>query len=105
MKTKATLKTPVLLLLVICFLRVSARENVGPKRTALLPQTVKLTAACSQSGSRIDLDINNVRTKILGGGDMWWDLTDPKYEIPKDSKKHSLFAGSLWIGGLSQGSN
>mgnify|MGYP003552062611 CR=1 FL=1 len=43
MKTKATLKTPVLLLLVICFLRVSARENVGPKRTALLPQTVKLT--------------------------------------------------------------
>ncbi len=88
---------------------VYSRENIGqfPKKTAginsLAPQ--KLAASCSQSGSRIDLDLNNVRTKILGGGDMWWDLSDVKYEIPKDSRKHSLFAGSLWIGGLSQGSN
>ena len=34
---------------------------------------------------------------------MWWDLKNVKYEIPKDSKKHSLFAGSLWIGGFDQG--
>ena len=87
---------------------VYSRENIGqiPKQASANPiASQKLAAACSQSGSRIDLDLNNVRTKILGGGDMWWDLSDVKYEIPKDSKKHSLFAGSLWIGGLSQGGN
>ena len=31
---------------------------------------------------------------------MWWNLSDGKYEIPKNSGKHSMFAGSLWIGGL-----
>ncbi len=85
-----------------------SRENIGqaPKKvSATTGGTQKLAAACSQSGSRIDLDLNNVRTKILGGGDMWWDLNDVKYEIPKDSRKHSLFAGSLWIGGVAQGSN
>jgi hypothetical protein len=84
---------------------IQAHENVGRKPPLQMNTPSKLSTACSQSGSRIDLDINNVRTKILGGGDMWWDLNDVKYEIPKDSKKHSLFAGSLWIGGVSQGSN
>jgi len=86
-------------------LATMARENVGISPMISSGNTGKVSAACSQSGSRIDLDLNNVRTKILGGGDMWWDLNDVKYEIPKDSKKHSLFAGSLWIGGISQGSN
>ncbi|MBL0047623.1 MAG: T9SS C-terminal target domain-containing protein [Bacteroidetes bacterium] len=85
---------------------VQSKENVGqiPKQTSVTQQnSMKLATVCSQSGSRIDLDLNNVRTKILGGGDMWWDLKDVKYEIPKDSKKHSLFAGSLWIGGYTNG--
>jgi hypothetical protein len=37
----------------------------------------------------------------MTGGDMWWDLQQtPKYEVPKGSKKTSLFAGSLWLGGV-----
>ncbi len=63
---------------------------------------------CKPSTQSADLDINNVRTRILNGGDMWWDLNNPKYEIPKVTdansvRKHSLFAGSLWIGGVSRG--
>lgn len=63
---------------------------------------------CDPASQSMDLDINNVRTKLLNGGDMWWDLNNPKYEIPKVSdpnavRKHSLFAGALWIGGRDNG--
>ncbi len=57
---------------------------------------------CSAPTNSADLDINNVRAKILTGGDFWWDLSNAKYEIPKGSNRHSLFAGSLWIGGFDQ---
>ena len=62
-------------------------------------------SGCLPASSQIDLDINNVRARILGGGDMWWDqgLGIARYEIPKDAKKYSLFAGSLWIGGIDAG--
>jgi len=61
--------------------------------------------ACLPSTSTSSLDINNVRTLLHNGGDMWWDLvSNPKYEVPKvdnpANARHSLFAGSLWIGGL-----
>lgn len=85
---------------------VSAREIIGLK-------TVKRTSAklagCTPAEAKTDLDINNVRTTILVGGDMWWDKSDPKYEVPKvtnvSAKRHSLFAGSLWIGGIDQDNN
>ena len=63
-----------------------------------------LTAAgCSPSSSFEWLDINNVRTRINSGGDMWWDLpagTGSKYYIPANGAATSLFAGSLWIAGV-----
>jgi hypothetical protein len=58
---------------------------------------------CLPPTSQADLDINNVRTTILNGGDLWWNLSNPRYEIPKGSGKHSMFTGSLWIGGLDPG--
>ncbi len=60
----------------------------------------QVSTYCTPPYSKIDLDINNVRTTILVGGDMWWDLTTARYEIPKGSGKNSLFCGSIWIGGL-----
>ena len=96
-------KAWILFFLFFSSIHVFAKENINVvKREVPTNNSYKLATVCSQSGSRIDLDINNVRTKILGGGDMWWDLKDVKYEVPKDSKKHSLYAGSLWIGGLAQ---
>ncbi len=62
---------------------------------------------CARSASREVLEINNVRTTLHNGGDMWWTVVSPsaaRYEIPKQDdpsapKQHSLFAGSVWIGG------
>lgn len=60
-----------------------------------------LAAGCLPAASFTFLDINNVRTRINTGGDMWWDLAGtPVYEIPKESRKHSMFSASLWIGGV-----
>ena len=47
--------------------------------------------------SQTDIDVNNVRATILGGGDMWWNLSDAQYEIPKGSGLNSLFAGSYGL--------
>ncbi|HET6992846.1 MAG TPA: T9SS type A sorting domain-containing protein, partial [Bacteroidia bacterium] len=46
------------------------------------------------------LDVNNVRTSILNRGDNNWDLTGASYEVPKGSGANTIFASSLWIGGL-----
>ena len=66
-------------------------------------QRAVTAAGCTPSSSFEWLDINNVRTRINSGGDMWWDLpagTGSKYYIPANSPTTSLFAGSLWIAGV-----
>ncbi len=63
----------------------------------------QLQASCTPAAAKTDLDINNVRTTIMTGGDMWWDLTTARYEVPKDGNAHSIFSGALWIGGLDAG--
>lgn len=78
-----------------------SREFVGEKKDAKI---VKSTAAgCSAASGFRFLDINNVRTRINTGGDMWWDLPGgigAQYYIPKTGTATSMFSGSLWIGGL-----
>lgn len=70
----------------------------------------RVASECTPPTARVNLDINNVRAMILRGNDMWWDQggsSNARYEVPKLDdpslpKKHSLFAGSIWIGGTDQ---
>lgn len=75
------------------------RSGSGQKRGQF-----KTTASCKPAESAIDLDINNVRARLMTGGDMWWDngTGEARYEVPKGSRKNSLFAGSVWIGGYDE---
>jgi hypothetical protein len=94
-----------------------ACSNLMAKEVIGLPTSVggqklqRKAAACEPATFQADLDINNVRARILNGGDMWWDLNSvAKYEIPKVNdantiRKNSLFAGAIWIGGLDPGGN
>jgi hypothetical protein len=67
--------------------------------------TIKETAAGCEPGSTYKyLDINNVRTLIYSYGNGWF-LEDAEYEIPKGSKKMSMFSMSLWIGGIDVNNN
>jgi hypothetical protein len=60
-----------------------AKENVNPPGATVIVNT-KIAAGCTPSNSKTDLDVNNVRATIMGGGDMWWDLADAQYEIKEE---------------------
>ncbi len=66
---------------------------------------------CANSESQIDQEINNVRARLLGGGDCWWDFNDGRYIVPKvdvttgQREVSSIFAGSVWLGGIDPGRN
>jgi len=78
-----------------------AKENVNQGITNSV--NTRVAAGCNPTTTQTDLDVNNVRTTIMAGADMWWNLSDAQYEVPKGGNKHSLFAGSLWIGGVDDG--
>lgn len=103
-------KIGIVTVLLACGLMASlqtlARPDVNAvKRTAGERRgQLKTTASCRPAEAAIDLDINNVRARLMTGGDMWWDngTSEARYEIPKGSRKNSLFAGSVWIGGRDE---
>ena len=78
---------------------LSAKENVN-KPSATLTVAKQLAFNCAEGTAQTLLDINNISTTILNGGDMWWNLSAGSYEAPKGSSLHSIFAGALWIGGM-----
>ncbi len=67
---------------------------------------LELREDCAPSRSSIDMSINNVRARLLGGGDVWWDLNDGKYIVPNVDpasgipEVSSIFAGAVWLGGF-----
>ena len=92
-------KISIIIILLAGMTTAMASPNVGMKaREAGLNKTA---AGCDPTTAVIDLDVNNVRAHLMNGGDMWWDIptANASYEVPKGSKKNSLFAGSIWIGG------
>jgi hypothetical protein len=87
-------------------LNAGARPNVNSGQKTSSKAGLKTTAStCKAAEATIDLDINNIRARLMTGGDMWWDqgTGEARYEVPKGSKKNSLFAGSVWIGGKDEG--
>lgn len=99
-----------LLSIVFVISTLYAKENV-PQTFKKTESIMRLASGCAPASAVASLDINNTRARIMNGGDMWWDLIGTAaYEIPKvtqqgESRKTSLFAGALWIGGYDQGNN
>lgn len=92
----------------------SAREDVrgGGKAAGTVPSKSFKTEAgdCTTPTAQFDIDINNVRARLLTGGDMWWNLSDAKYAVPKGdgttgTSLNAIFAGSIWISGVDAGGN
>ncbi|MDF2448947.1 MAG: hypothetical protein K0R26_1451 [Bacteroidota bacterium] len=86
----------------------NAREKYGNVFRSAAPERVM--AGCSPAQSSAELAVNNVRTVIFSGSDMWWDLFGTQnawYLVPKveDRSKgaNSNFAGNVWFGGLDVG--
>jgi len=72
---------------------------------------VEYREVCANSEAQADQEINNVRARLLAGGDCWWDFTNGRYIVPKIAagsglpEVSSIFAGSVWIGGVDPGGN
>lgn len=99
-------------LAVLAFQQTHAREIIGAPNGRKNPGMLQLkTAGCLPATAQVDIDVNNVRARILNGGDMWWDLNSvARYEIPKVTdlsgiRKNALFAGAIWVGGVDVGGN
>ncbi len=94
----------VLLLLMAVGLPVQAKEIGGKKKRAS-----NFIAACAPAQAQIDMDINNVRARLLTGGDMWWDRNDGKYVVPKplpgQPEVTAIYAAGIWLGGFDPGGN
>lgn len=95
-----------------------ARENIGGSGIAphnvsssgVNNQAKSIMSGCVNATAQVDLDINNVRAKILDGGDMWWDIFGSqaaRYQVPKPAGNQigpsSQFASSVWVGGYDAG--
>jgi hypothetical protein len=95
-------------LLVLAGLEASARFPDHKYRPSQKTK-VEYRDVCAASKSQIDQDINNVRARLLGGGDCWWDFSDGRYIVPKvdvstgQREVSSIFAGSVWLGGFDPG--
>lgn len=113
-----TMKIKSLILIIAIFLAtsVSAEKYVGysgKNHASVNPVSGKTGAFdCTPSASQIDININNIRARILAGGDFWWDgVETAKYEVPKVDPASgvtpvsSLFTGALWFTGLDNGGN
>lgn len=80
----------------------SEREKV-PAGSSFKSASFKADAkGCPPSAANMYLDINNVRSLVYTGGDMWHDFSTNRaaYYIPANSTQTSLFSGALWIGGV-----
>ncbi|MFA8298546.1 MAG: T9SS type A sorting domain-containing protein [Hyphomicrobiales bacterium] len=81
-----------------------ARDSKKSRRSKT--KNIKATTAGCKSASAFEwLDINNVKARINTGGDMWLvpggnSALGAQYFIPKNGTATSMYAGSLWIGGL-----
>ncbi|MBA2611697.1 MAG: hypothetical protein H0U95_06995 [Bacteroidetes bacterium] len=107
------MKKIVIFLSVLCSISIYGRE----KAAKMLDNSIndggsggKIMAACAAPKGAAELWLNNVRTIIYSGGDMWWDLQgngNAYYIVPATSNRatgiSSCFAGSIWLGGLDAG--
>jgi len=83
--------------------------DLEEKRDFILEQRANYRSDCARATAERDLNINNVRARLLTGGDMWWDLSRARYVVPNvrapQPEVSSLFAGAVWIGGFDDEGN
>ncbi len=103
MKNKTNLFTLVLLL----FIFSSVEARVNPEILKKMKDRIELAGPrmdCLPALAQYDMEINNVRARLLTGGDIWWNLSEGKYIVPKPApgfpEVSAIYAGGVWVGGL-----
>ena len=78
-----------------------ATDNSNNNGSVVQPQL--RSAACAPATALRNIEWNNVRALIETGGSLWQDraTSSASYEVPKGGGVSSLYAGALWMGGIS----
>ena len=101
------IKTRILFIaaLLLSIVTMDARNN--PEQLKKMKDKVQFSSArmnCQPAQANTDLEINNVRARLLTGGDIWWNKEDGRYIVPKPApgfdEVSAIFAGGVWIGGV-----
>jgi hypothetical protein len=86
-------------------------SNKGKKPGVKNNDHISYRSDCAPATMSYDLAINNVRSRLLNGGDVWWDLKDGQYIVPAVDPSlgvpgvSSIFAGAVWLGGFDDANN
>ena len=97
-------------LLLVCSCNTTVFANINPeihgKKNSETNQNITLENRndCNPATSDAEQNINNVRARLLGGGDVWWDLDNAQYVVPNIlvDPVSSIFAGAVWLGGFDE---
>ena len=88
-----------------------AKEPPSKPKPSSNSTAVNFRADCQPGNSSVDLDINNVRARLLSRGDFWWDYNEAKYIVPNvkagsgQEEVSSIFSGAVWMGGFDASGN
>ncbi len=93
-----------------------ASAHINPDLQKAKPKKEKADRAsyrmdCEVSSRARDMAVNNVRARLLTGGDIWWDGSNGRYIVPKVPEGSGLdevaaiFSGAVWLGGIDPGNN
>jgi len=95
--------------LLVAVSAAQAHINKEPGNSPKEQNRVQFRENCDQATAQTDMSINNVRARLLTGGDVWWDTDDGRYVVPKvqagETEVSSIFAGAVWLGGVDPAGN
>ncbi|MEM6646273.1 MAG: hypothetical protein AAF730_08465, partial [Bacteroidota bacterium] len=69
---------------------------------ALAPHSAAAQAVgtCAPGNASADLDVGDVRARMYNRGGLFWQGSGNTYTVPKNGQANSIFAMSMWVGGL-----
>ncbi len=95
--------------LLFAFASFSAKAYFVPKDAGKKKENkISYREDCQPASQQKDMEINNIRVRLLNGGDMFWDLSNGRYIAPKvepgsgEPEVSAIFAGGVWIGGFDE---
>ena len=103
------------LLVILISVSFGLSAHINPKMSAYKKDKSKIQTSfredCIPATAQIDMSINNVRARLTTGGDVWWNLSEGRYVVPKIPigsglpEVSSIFAGAVWLGGFDPSGN
>ncbi len=109
------MKNPIRLFTALVFLMCTmpsyAWVDPATRKPGVKDNHISPRSDCAAATMSYDLAINNVRARLLNGGDKWWDLDNGQYIVPAVDPAlgvqgvSSLFAGAVWLGGFDDAGN